>query len=489
MSELFPTLGSAAAGLFPSLWRGLRCFGRGLKKLGRAMLYLLVVLLVIQIIATLVTGSMLRREVVRLTEAGVIVPREELIPRVPEGERNAADVYQQAFESLRISDIDRVEVLYETPPRKDDPERMLRAREVVAGNGRFFELLEEATSLRHCAFPVAWEGSPLDIAFRHFGEMRNCARMLVLRSEVQAAEGQIDEAVESCAMILRMSRHVRESPTIIGQLVGYAMSRYAVGGLEHVLSEGDPTAATCQSLFDQIADMDQVPASMRAMRGELAIFGRPVFDCLRRGTMTFADLRGAGEGVGEEVPPPSPAEKAGWRGAQGIARPLINFDETAYLGVMEAYIEGLERFWPESKQRLETVDGQVGHHRFPPLTGMIVPVFSRFGWSRDESIARLGAAQIALALKAYAAESGRYPDSLTELEAGGWQLPVDPFSHDSFHYRREGEGFIVWSVGQDMDDDGGRPFDEDALERTVGRVDEEHRRAREDYDLPFRCER
>jgi len=488
MSELFPTLGHAVAGFFPTLWRGLRCFGRGLKKLGRAMLYILPVLLVLHIIATLVTGSMLRREILRLTDAGVIVPREQLLPQVPEGERNAADVYQQAFESLRISDIDEDKLW--TTPRKDDPELMVLAREVVAGNGRFFELLEEATSLRYCAFTVAWEDSPLAITFPHFAEMRRCARMLVLRSEVQAADGHIDEAVESCAMILRMSRHVQESPMIIGQLVGYAMNNYAVGALERVLSEGDPTAATCQGLFDQIADMEQVAAAVRAMRGELAIFGRPLFDEIRRGTMTFGDMLGVSGGVSTL----SPSKRAVWRGVMGIGRPLINLDEIAYLGAMEESVEAFGKPWPEASQRLEALESHWEHQssHLRTLTGLMMPVFSRFAWSRERTSAKLGAAQIALALTAYAAESGRYPDSLAELEAGGWQLPVDPFSQDAFHYRWEGEGFVVWSVGPDMDDDGGRPLDREAvndLARIRAMSEEELRSARDDYDIPFRCER
>jgi len=312
----------------------------------------------------------------------------------------------------------------------------------------------------------------------------------VYKRQVQAEDGHFDEAAESCATILRMSRHVQESPTIIGQLVGYAMSRYAVGALEHVLSEGDPTAATCQGLFDEMAEMDQTAASMRGMQGEVAFFGRPLFDGLRRGTVIGGDLVAL-------AGPTSRARssmRGSWRVAQGIGRPLINLDEITYLGVMEAYIEGLGMFWPESKQRLEAMDSQMGHQRFPPavLTRMIMPVFLRFGWSRDESIARLGAAQIALALTAYAGENGRYPDSLTELEAGGWELPVDPFSQEPFHCRRDGEGFIVWSVGPDMDDDDGRPLDRSAvndLARTQEMSEEELRKARDDYDLPVRWER
>ena len=83
--------------------------------------------------------------------------------------------------------------------------------------------------------------------------------------------------------------------------------------------------------------------------------------------------------------------------------------------------------------------------------------------------AQLGNAQIALALKAYEAEHGTYPDSLASLELAGWKLPQDPFTGKALYYRREGQGFVIYSLGADMKDQGGQP--------------------RSEYDIPFRCSR
>jgi len=49
-----------------------------------------------------------------------------------------------------------------------------------------------------------------------------------------------------------------------------------------------------------------------------------------------------------------------------------------------------------------------------------------------------------------------YPASLAELRAKlGWKLPEDPFSGKDFIYKRQGKGFILYSIGQNLKDDGG----------------------------------
>jgi len=61
-----------------------------------------------------------------------------------------------------------------------------------------------------------------------------------------------------------------------------------------------------------------------------------------------------------------------------------------------------------------------------------------------------------LALQAYKARHGAYPASVEELKTKlGWKLPKDPFSEKDFVYRRRDKGFILYSVGPDMKDDGG----------------------------------
>jgi hypothetical protein len=62
-----------------------------------------------------------------------------------------------------------------------------------------------------------------------------------------------------------------------------------------------------------------------------------------------------------------------------------------------------------------------------------------------------------LACRLYKSRTGTYPASLEELVPGLLnEVPVDPFTGKPFVYRREGEGFIVYSLGSNEKDDGGR---------------------------------
>ncbi len=114
---------------------------------------------------------------------------------------------------------------------------------------------------------------------------------------------------------------------------------------------------------------------------------------------------------------------------------------------------------------------------------MIVPVFRRVIWSSERVAATLKAAQVALAAEAYRAGRGHYPDTIDELERMGWELPADPFGGGEYRYRREGRGFVVWSIGPDMDDDGA------ARDYYAWRELPDGQRQTYDYDVVFRCER
>jgi hypothetical protein len=68
---------------------------------------------------------------------------------------------------------------------------------------------------------------------------------------------------------------------------------------------------------------------------------------------------------------------------------------------------------------------------------------------------------VQLALQAFSAEQGAYPATLEVLVKAGYlpQLPTDPFAlSGSFHYSRKGAGYLLYSLGPDGKDDGGKPI-------------------------------
>jgi hypothetical protein len=112
------------------------------------------------------------------------------------------------------------------------------------------------------------------------------------------------------------------------------------------------------------------------------------------------------------------------------------------------------------------------------LGGLIAPVLDRAALSAHSHETQIAVARAALALKAYHAERGRYVKSLAELTADGWQLPKDPFGGADLRYRRESQGFVVYSLGPNMADDNAAEYDRQTMSYTDG-----------PYDIVFRVKR
>jgi hypothetical protein len=319
------------------------------------------------------------------------------------------------------------------------------------------------------------------MAFPEFARMRDAARMLQMHAALSTVDGRMNDALADVATMLRIADHSELAPTLIGQLVGYAIQSIAVRSLRDSLAVGEPSPAAARALMNQIASIDEVAPSVRCMKGEIALFGLPFFDLARRpGNKDIMSLLASGSEA-----PAAAGQKAALRTYSTVGRPLLNLDELTYLRAMKAELDAFSLPWPESDRALKSLRKQ--QEALPlyrgMLTKMIMPVFERAVWSREKTAANLGDAQIALALSIYKSAHGAYPDSLAALEAAGFTLPKDPFGGRPFKYRREGDGFLVYSISADMKDDGGLPPAWDTTAKLSG---EQQKYRSEHYDLPFR---
>jgi len=75
----------------------------------------------------------------------------------------------------------------------------------------------------------------------------------------------------------------------------------------------------------------------------------------------------------------------------------------------------------------------------------------------DRERANLALSRTALALAAYRAENGSYPDGLSLLVPTYLpDVPQDAFADAPLHYRRQDSGYLLYSVGRNGKDEGGR---------------------------------
>ena len=129
----------------------------------------------------------------------------------------------------------------------------------------------------------------------------------------------------------------------------------------------------------------------------------------------------------------------------------------------------------QAKADLDKIEKDIQDARFYcMITKMLVQGTLRSYVAKARDEAKMGLAQLALALKIYKAEKGKYPDSLSDLVPEILpELPQDPLTGKDFVYKHEGEGFLVYSLGENETDEGGK-WDE---------------KKRYQYDIPWRCKR
>jgi hypothetical protein len=408
-------------------------------------------------LAPAITNHLVERERDRIRAAGEPLTCADLVQSLPTGTPNAADVYLQAFDALDRTE-EEEELIGLWSAQELAPEWIESMRAVVEKNEEYFALLEEAAGMETCVFPVEWERRA-DAEERHLGHLRTTVRMVTARALVLASDGNADEALESCALIPAAAQHLSDEPVMVGQLVRYAIISMGIRAVEQVLNRRDPSPEACRELYDRMAEVELSESLIYALRGERAFTRECLFDTAR------------------EVA----SEARGW--AAYLIYAELNIDERLCLRAMDEQMEALQLPWPAAKREADAVLDRVS--KLPAsvytLSTSMMPRFGLVAELCRLTGSRLDVCRIGLALRAYQAEHGRYPDYLDDLAQAGWAVPADSFTGEPYHYRLEGNGFIVWGVGRDLDDDGGKRF-RPVRSRTQSEKEN-------DYDVVFRCER
>jgi hypothetical protein len=399
------------------------------------------VLLAGYLIALAYTEAVVRGKLDEIKAKGEPLRLAEMAPKLPLGADNAADLYLQAFGFM-----------WQGANFEQAMKDLSYARSILPQAEPIIELLEEASRMQTCAFPVDWNAPAASLVFPHYARMREGARLLNAHARVLGADGKSDEALGDVAAMCRMAEHVKSDPVLIALLLGYAIEGIAFDALEATLSAGDPSPETCRKLFDQLAKIDHRGAVRRAFLAERA-FGIGTFQGFRAGdpatVQSFFNSIQTGGG------PTINTQAAAYSVYRTIGRPILNLDEASYLDYMRAEIDSLTAPPAAPSHQWSSADPSTG---LGLLGALIAPVMDRTKLNAQRREAEIAVARAALALKAYHAEKKRYAKSLAELAADGWKLPKDPFGGADLRYRAENHGFVVYSLGPNLADDNAAEF-------------------------------
>jgi hypothetical protein len=409
-------------------------------------------------------------EIERLRAAGVIAPIEDLIPRVPLGERNAADVYREAFAAFQPLSEAEEEVLGNDP--WDAPVRLTVLIPAVERNERHFALLDEAAALPSCAFPVDWSIGIEVLPLKHHDDLRRASTWQRRRSQALLAHRDPDAALRCVAPMFQLAEHVKREPTIESQDTAYALQISAIWAVSAVLSAADPSPAACRELSTLLAAIDNTGSLIAAARGNTAIFDLPLLLVARehgyaspqfaKSLAAFMPHRWLSEfgysAHSFDIAWVEWADRgaASWPeriftgGLMRAARPFIPDDIAHYLSYREKLIHAHSLPWPESHaaqsaaitELLNAADleSMLAWFLVRPMNDLSI------ARDRDTAAALVAAARVALAAAVYRAEHSRYPPDMDDLEGEGWELPPAVVAGAALEYRLHPDGFSIRCV-------------------------------------------
>lgn len=296
-----------------------------------------------------------------------------------------------------------------------------------------------------------------DTAQEEFDMLPELARMTALRAKLTAAEqGLTAEAQEDLLVCYRLGSELAQSASLGKYLVGIAIHGLASGVVFDTLARTPVDTTTMLRLQTCIQQAAAAGAGSVAniIRGQRLCFIPP----LRRsfeGTDPRSKLK-HDEAVFYAVELDLTWEEMDaldlrygrtiWDFAAGYAYCRLFLS----LSPLERRARRLD-FWKDL--------ARLTHEN--PLVNLVMfngPMVAR---ARANYSAHQDALVATLALLRYRAEKGGFPDTLEELVSAGFmsRLPMDPYSGNPLVYRRMDADFILYTWGEDFDDDGGRHCD------------------------------
>jgi hypothetical protein len=246
----------------------------------------------------------------------------------------------------------------------------------------------------------------------------------------------------------RVAGHAVNETVVIPQLVGMALDSITLSGMESILALAGPNAEVAEAVRKTITEQRPRFRMRDALEGEWALISRGM-QRLGEGDPEAARQLGLpGDSAAEQAQKVTPADQ------RRVRREAADCIEAYTLSQVRTLIASCDQPYPARRpllQRLLTLDKRPASNPMQRMGNMILPTLAQVATKEVAAHAQKEAVIAGAALLAYKARRGAFPD---RLEQAFPQPPPDPFSGRPLKFRREGSGFVVYSIGPDGNFDG-----------------------------------
>jgi hypothetical protein len=328
------------------------------------------------------------------------------------------------------------------------------------------DLAIEATRRPRCYFPLFRPSESelsYDLPLPALQISQEIARALTARATLRIKNGKIAQAREDLLACRRLGRLVGSGPLRWDAMVAHSIDDLATRGEAVLLEYGKLSAADALAYRDEVGKLPPLPSiADRLDHGERLIFLGSVCEIVRREQTKWALL---------------------------FMIPILNDElKSRFALVWDAALRAANRDWdrwvaamrtPNAAERQKQIqilvselrplakpDLDKAYLKSPREAGrqvgrswvaLMMPDIKEAPFREERIRVRDELLQAGFALAAYRADSGRYPAALDDLVPKYCsEVPLDHFSGKPLHYRRRDSEYLLYSVGEDGRDDGGR---------------------------------
>jgi hypothetical protein len=390
---------------------------------------------------------LLERKAAELKAQGFLTSVAELKAKckLPEGTPNAADIYLKAFaaykplpkEKQNLFSISRKRPkLNENTPYS--PEQMAAAKELIEQNQEMFNLLHEGGQIRECAYPlVLLNGSPFSDEINHCISEIKMAFIIAGKYYIQNNEPQ--KAMNCILDQLRFGDSMACGHTIISYLMQLAVLQSSVSGFSHYLSSFGYPEAESVKLQQAIEESAKKIVFRSAIEGEICVYldyGRKPSDSIIQVESNILITVLATTGLLEK----------------NIIK-VIEYHQK----ILDA--EQMPR--EKQVQYCQKAEEEITHLGMQyALTLILTPALNKINQIHLRVMAQADCAVTALAVERYRLKEKKLPETVEAMVPGYLpQVYVDPFDGKPLRYQLTEPGYMVYTIGEDGVDDGGRAQD------------------------------
>jgi hypothetical protein len=403
-------------------------------------------------------GHEINTRIAKIHAAGLPASGEELnnwLPKVPDNE-NGAPSFQRAFGLIWMFPDARSNkvgnLLFFGRTNQWTSETRAMNEEYVERNEAALSAAHEAVKFSKFRFDVDYSYGPVT-QLPYLSKIRNLARIAALRQVLAAENNHPNGWPPYVQDQLRFAAALEGDPAYSGQINRGGMLNLAVKATERCLNRNLPDDDDCaklQAAFVAAASTNTLPLSLI---GERAIT-IPVFRMSRAEMAATENMDEEGNTV--HHPPPRYSGKpssALW--VSGLYERDLNF----YLQTMDHAISIAALPLPDRLKNMD-IDGPAqaeAKHRDYIISSLLLPSFRGAARISAKSQAQLDLAVTALAVERFHSAKGHLPGELNELAPKFLPvIPADPFDGAPLRYHLLEHGYVIYSIGEDGHDDGGR---------------------------------